>query len=839
MARGERIAFELEVASFAEGDLVVWEVRGREALSEPFAFEVRVSLPSGDPIALDDLLGQEAKLLLRRPDGTERVVHGEVERGRLTGVAAGQPSYELRIAPRLARLAAVSRSRIFQDLSVADVVAKVLDEHQVKHRASLSDSYPVHAYVVQHQESDLAFVSRLLEEEGIAFLFEHERDGHELVLFDDNGAGPELSAALPQRREEQGDGGEYADRVASATRLEPGAVALRDFDLERPAQDLTGKAGNGALEVYEYPDGYVAAPEGKRRAAVRLAQARARAATWEGTSTAVGLLPGARFEVEGAARLFCVSLAHEGKQERRAGGVVTAAYRNAFVAAPAETTWRPPRRTPRARALGLETAIVTGPQGEEIHVDRHGRVKVQFHWDREGKKDDRTSCWARVAQRWAGAGMGTSFVPRVGQEVLVRFLAGDGDRPLVVGAVYDGVNRSPIQLPGEKTRSTQRTSSSAGGDGSNELCFEDQAGEEELYLHAQKDFTGEVLNDRTAEVRHAEGVEIGKDLKQTVLGNRTTGVGGDAGTKIDGGQTLTVALGYHDSVAGNADVDVGKARTLTVGAARTVAVALAADETVGAASALTVGGAYAVNVGLAQNTAVGGARLEQIVGMKKVLVAKVREEKVLKDRALKTMGEEEIEITQGSTLGLEKDGKDEIGKDWVLDVTGPTSLLAQAFSFQGSDTFTIKVGGKQMLTAKKSGDVELQLATLTLDASSSIVLKGAKVSELAGGSGSGQARSQQTDEKKSAVKFRFKVSPQEAGKVADKYVLEATDGSYKQQKTVKSDKVDDGDSVEVKFTDAPVDKKYRLKVVVAGGTELLLLDGVPFHDIAASLSEPG
>lgn len=840
MAQGERISFELEVGSFAQGDLVVWELRGREALGEPFLFDVVTSARSEEPVALEGLLGEVAKLHVCRPDGTERVVHGWVDGCRLAGLVSGAPRYGLRIVPRLARLARVARSRIFQDLAVPDLVATVLDEHGVPHRASLSGRYELRPYVVQHQETDLAFVSRLLEEEGIGFFIEHGTGAHTLVLFDHNGAGPELSAPLPVRSAEQGGESVYADGISAAARLDASAVMLRDFDPDRPLLDLSARAGDGGLERYEYPDGYVAPAEGTRRAGVRLAQAQARAATWGGLSTESALLPGTRFALDGVAPgLLCVSVVHHGKQACLPSGEVVASYWNDFDAVAGEAPWRPPRCAPRPRAPRLETAVVTGPQGEEIHVDRLGRVKVQFHWDREGRGDDRSSCWVRVAQRWAGAGMGTNFVPRVGQEVLVRFVGPDADRPLVVGAVFDGVNPPPLSLPAQKTRSTQRTSSSRGGDGANELCFEDAAGEEGIYLHAQRNYTGEVRNDRTSTVRRAEAVDVGANLTHTIVGPRTTAVACDAQTQVEGGQTLAVALARTDAVGGDAEIRVGQARTITVGAARQVAIARASTETIGAASALTVGGAYAITVGLASNLAVGAARLEQIVGLKKEVVNQAREEQVQHDRSLRVLGEEEIDITQQSKIRVGQDARDEVGKAFVVEVAGPSVQLARSFRLK-ADRFTIQVGGRRMLVARKSGDVNLQIASLTVDASSSIRFQGRKVKKIASGSSSGAARTQEPADAKGTVNLRFAgMSSQEAGRRPDQYVLEATDGSYRQQKAVKADAGAHDTGVQLQFAGAPVDRKYRLKHVVPGGHELVLADGVSFFDLAGHLSGLG
>jgi type VI secretion system secreted protein VgrG len=732
VASGDRIRFELSAGDLTEADLAVVRVAGTEAISEPYRFEVEVVPRSGEPLDLAALVGAEAVLAIRRPDGAERLVHGEALRVELAGVAAGVPRYRLAIGPRLARLAHVARSRLFQGRSVPQIVGDVLGEHGVSHRLALSGSSPARDLVVQRRETDLAFVSRLLEAEGIWYRFEHSGGGHELVLGDASGALAERDGSLPLRPETgQGDGEEHLARLVRSRRVTSTRAVRRDFDFERPTVDLTAAEGDGPLEVYEWPGGHRDAGEGRRLARARLEALRHGEETVEGAGNAVGVVPGTKLEVEGEGALAIVRAWHEGEQERAAGGAgeVRAAYANRFEAIPADRPLRPRRRTPVPRAAGIETATVVGPAGEEIHTDAHGRVKVLFRWDREGTADDRASCWVRVAQGWAGVGMGASFVPRIGQEVVIRFLDGDPDRPIVAGAVYNGANAVPVVLPDEKTRSALRSASSPGGDGANELRLEDAAGAEEVFLHAQKDEQVAVERDAAAEVRAGETLEVQKDRAVEVAGNQALAVTGNDAAEVGGNRTVVVG-GRRDAVVLGRDVkEVGGSDSVAAGGSRDVTVADAVAETIGAAATLAVGGGYVVNVAGVLNEAVGGLRSAQIGGAAAEVVVGSREETVGKDRAVTTQGDVQAHVDGELRSSVGTDAKEEVGGAEGIAVEGVVVLLAKSFAFEG-DQVSIVVNGKRALEMKRSGAVAMAGAAVTLEASGALAMKGASVKKV-------------------------------------------------------------------------------------------------------------
>jgi type VI secretion system secreted protein VgrG len=746
MARDDRLVFELQAGPLAASELVVTRLAGEEALSELFDFQVEFFQASLEPIDPRDLFGTQASLSVRSPDGAERFIHGEVDAVVDLGRRHGRNEYRLRIAPTLRQLGHIRRSRIFQHLSVPDIVAQVLKAGHVDHRLALSGSYAKREYCVQYRESDLDFVRRLLESEGIFFFFEHGPDSHPLVLGDAASACEPLAgeptvcfrAATGQAPGVR----EYITRVSRTHRLLPGAVALRDFDFERPTLDLSSEANEDqevqGLEIYDYPGDYVQPGEGKRLSKVRLEELRFGVRTLACEGTCHRLMPGATFslaEHPDAAlngNLLVVRVRHEGRRQEVLGGAeaLQESYRNTVLTLPAGVPYRPRRTTRPPSIAGVQTATVVGPSGEELQPDVHGRIKVQFHWDREGQRNEQSSCWVRVGQSWAGAGWGASFLPRVGQEVVIRFLEGNPDRPLVVGAVYNGSNPPPVPLPEEKTKSTQRTDSSPGGGGFNEVRIEDAAGQEEVYVHAQKDESLETLNDKTQLVRGYESLLVEKDRSREVNGNQALAVKLDDASVIEGNQALTVTGNRDTRVKESHSEEVEGNQGITVALAHALNVKEAVSFTVGAAAALNVGAAYAVNVALAYNKAVGGARLEQIAGKKTEDVGIDRTETIGGDRVSEVLGEVEEQIRGKLTQDAGKDRKDESSRHILTEVTKETAFGAKDMKFK-ADEAAVVVGDELALLINKSGTVKIFAKDLTLDGSE-IKLKGKKIQKKSG-----------------------------------------------------------------------------------------------------------
>jgi type VI secretion system secreted protein VgrG len=394
----------------------------------------------------------------------------------------------------------------------------------------------------------------------------------------------------------------------------------------------------------------------------------------------------------------------------------------------ADVPWRPERRTPRPTVPGPQTAVVTGPPGEEIHTDAHGRIKCQFHWDREGRRDDASSCWIRVAQAWAGQGWGALYLPRIGHEVVVEFLEGDPDRPLVTGSVYNGANAPPIDLPGEKTRSTLRSASSPGSNGSNELRFEDAAGHEEVYLHAQRDLSIVVEHDKDQWVGGNEQLLVEKDRARQVGGNQTLQVDKDDSTTVGGSQTLAVTGNRATTVGGNHDEKVAGAQSISVGATRNLVVALASTESVGLAKSLSVGGAYAVTVGAAMNELVGGVKAEEVGGSRSETIGGKKSETVGGSRTLDVGGDLGEAVGGKRTLNVAKDLTVNVGGALRQTVAKACTIKAKQIVLSADDQISFKVGSATF-QLKKNGDVVIKGGKVQVKASGDIVLKGSKVTE--------------------------------------------------------------------------------------------------------------
>ena len=565
------VAFGLTISAAATHRLEVTSLRGREAVSRPFRFDLEVVVEDSDLSGLAGaIVGRAAVLTLRGDTSSPRTIAGIVgAAGVRAPLAHHRHGFHVRLVPRLWLLSHRTTSRVFQDMTVPAIVGAVLDGAQVSHRSALVGRHARRAYCVQRQETDLAFVTRLLAEEGIFYTFEPGERGA-VIISDSAHLYPEIAGdpRLEHRPAEAGDAlglrEHHVTQLTARRRLASASVLQRDHDFRRPPLELRAEqvAEDGVTEIearsttYEHHGEDELTDVGPGVARARLEQGRARADLVRGESACHRLVPGAQFELLGAGvdevdGLRVVSrVEHEGAVRGSAEGLV---YRNRFTSAPAKVALRPPRPRRELRQVA-ETAIVVGPSGQEIHTDEHGRVKVQFHWDLEGKSDERSSCWVRVAQPWAGSGFGVQFIPRVGTEVVVTFLGGDVCRPMIVGALHDGTHATPFPLPGKRTQSGIRTSSSPGGQGSNELRFDDAAGGEQVYLHAQRDLDEEIGNDHTRIVEGNEVVSIGKNLVMHIGGRQIIHVDGGGGSEeaadapADGGD----GAGGGDAVGGDA-----------------------------------------------------------------------------------------------------------------------------------------------------------------------------------------------------------------------------------------------------------------------------------------------
>ncbi|WLG92975.1 type VI secretion system Vgr family protein [Pseudomonas cucumis] len=466
--------------------------------------------------------------------------------------------YQLVLRQWLWWLTLASNNRVFQNLSTSDIVTTIFKAHGfTDFLLKLSGTYTPREYCVQYGETDFAFVSRLLEEEGIFWFFTHEDGKHTLVLGDSNDAfvpipnGPKVNYLGQQLGERELHGIRSGQVCVQAV---AGVYRATDYEFTTPTTSLYGQAEAvaGPRSMYEHPGGYNAKARGDALTKQRVDGLRSQEKRFVGESDCRWLVPGHWFTLAGHddstlnIDWVVTAVTHEASHD---------SYRNRFEAIPKATPFRPQRTTLKPR-MHTQTAIVVGKSGEEIWTDEYGRIKLQFPWDRDGKNDEASSCWVRVVLPWSGKGFGMQFVPRIGQEVIVTFIDGDPDRPLVTGCVYNGDNALPYALPANQTQSGIKTQSSKGGGGFNELRFEDKKDAEEVFLQAQKDFKINVLNDTNATVGHDETLTVQNARTRTVK---------------EGDETVTLEKGKRSVTiqTGSDTLDVKDSRTVTVGADQT------------------------------------------------------------------------------------------------------------------------------------------------------------------------------------------------------------------------------------------------------------------------------
>lgn len=541
---------------FGEGVLALNSFQGTEELSGLFEFQLRMTAAT-DSLSFSTILGQKICINVHLPNEQTQYIHGIVT-GFTQAESAGRvTTYLARIEPWLALLRMRTDYRIFQNKSVPDIVKQVFsDAGMTDFKDSLTGTYNPREYCVQYGETAFDFVSRLMENEGIFYFFEHTSSAHTLVLADSTDAYASLPGIENIRFRQSGRNWESIDALLSGELSEqvvPGKYASDDYNFEMPSTDLltTVEGTDQRLSIYEYPGNYSTKDQGDALVHRRLAALEADKKVLSGESMCSAFHAGCKFTLQDHYRAeanasYMLRSVHHSYSEK--------GYTNTFTALTAASPFRPPLRTPRPKAYGAQPALVVGKSGEEIWTDQYGRIKVQFYWDQYGKNDENSSCWIRVAQQWAGKQWGAFFLPRIGQEVLVSFLDGNPDRPIVTGSVYNAEQVSPYTLPDEQTKSTLKSHSSKNGEGFNEILFEDKQGSEQLQIHAQKDMDIEVLNNFTQNVTKDYTLKVGGNLTIEVTGTLTIkstdamSIEGSADGTLKAGTALTIQSGTSMAV---------------------------------------------------------------------------------------------------------------------------------------------------------------------------------------------------------------------------------------------------------------------------------------------------
>ena len=691
-------------------------------------------------IKFEDLLGTKVTIRLSLESGT-RYFNGYVTSLAQSMNQGSYAVYEATISPWLWFLTRTADCRIFQKQSVPDIIKAVFrDLGYTDFKEKLSRTYTTWDYCVQYRETDFNFVSRLMEQEGIYYYFTHENSKHDLILADNYGshhpipAQSKLTFYPPDAtaREEY-----YCTYWQVSKQVLPGKYVLKDFDFKRPKADL--RTNHSIIqthsladyEVYDYPGEYEQLDEGSNYVRVRLEELQAAYEQAYGQSNARNMLAGGLFKLQDYARpdqdreYLITSITHLLNEDVYEAHNTTQqpVYSNSFNVIESKTPFRPARLTPKPHIRGPQTAIVVGTAGEEIYTDEFGRVKLQFHWDRYGKSDENSSCWVRVSQLWAGKNWGGIHIPRIGQEVIVEFLEGDPDRPIITGRVYNGEQIVPYGLPANKTQSGIKSRSSKGGTGANfnEIRMEDKKGQEQLYIHAEKNQDNIVENDettfvghnRTEKVVHDEKIDIGNNRTEKVGVNETITIGNSRTESVGANETISIGINRTETVGANETINIGSNRFVTIGLNKAETVLINKAETIGAAKELTIGGLYQVTVGAVMNESVAASKSQQVGAKKSTLVAG--------DVLEVYNGNHTTSINQNHTESVGGSQGIAVGKKIAITAGDELSITVGSASLVMKKDGTIQINGKN-ISVKGSGKINVK-------ADGNITMKGQKILE--------------------------------------------------------------------------------------------------------------
>jgi len=711
--------------------LLLRHMTASEELGRLSEFELDL-LSTDTKIKLEDMIGKPMTVALDLPNGKERYLSGLVTRFAQSGRIGRYTQYTATVRPWLWLLTRTTDCRIFPDnadsesITVPDLIKKVFRANGFSDfKERLNGTYKAREFCVQYRESDFDFISRLMEEEGIYYYFTHEDGKHTLVIADSPNAHDPIpgSEQVPYMAA-SAESAASVDHITEwevAHELQTGQVVLNDYDFETPRADLKTTSSvsrshaHAKLEAYDYPGEYVGArsargegtsgddashDRGQHFARVEVEALHADYEVIEGEGNVRGLAVGGTFKLTGFNREdqlnrdYLVTSTDFEVQVNGVEGLETnggdTVFRMEFTAIPAKTPFRSEQIT-EVPDIGTQTATVVGKSGEEIWTDVHGRVKVQFHWDRRAAHDETSSCWVRVASPWAGKGWGAVHIPRIGQEVVVEFLEGNPDRPIIIGSVYNGQNPVPYKLPANQTQSGIKSRSTKTGtpEHFNEIRFEDKKDAEELVIHAQKDQHISVENDETHDVGHDRTKTIGNDETTHVKANRTETVDKDESITISGSRTESVKKDESISIAGGRTETVDKDETITIKGGRT--------ESVTKDEGVTITGERTHSIGKNESLTVG------------------------KDQSITVSGGRAADITKDDRLTVSQGRTQTISKDDTLDVGKKLSIVA-------GDEITLETGSAKIVL-KKGGDIQIEGSKITIKASGDLVLKGSKIAQ--------------------------------------------------------------------------------------------------------------
>jgi type VI secretion system secreted protein VgrG len=653
----------------------------REGLSRDFRFVVEV-ISNDATIALKDVQGKMVTVELVREDGSLRYFNGYVFEFRRDGSDGGLVYYEMVLVPWMAYLRLRRDNYLFHNKTVLEQTDEIFADYPIcTSKLLISGEDPKITFACQYDESDYNYLHRRWEQMGWHYWYEHTASGHTLVLSDDSTRAEAIDGVRDDIPFQSEAGSNEDDGLASfrpVRRLVPASVALSSFDFKKPrpvivdVPTINEQGDVLRMESYSYAGayGFSDSKDGDAQARIRLEEIEASGKYFEGHGNDRTIQPGRRFVLSGhfdgdrdADLDFLIIDAHHiASNNYQDGAGTTSMYANQVTCSRTRIPWRPGPgfNSTQPKIYGLQTAIVVGPPGEEIYTDEYGRVRVQFHWDRAGQHDGRSSAWIRVATAWSGSNFGMTSIPRIGSEVIVQFLDGNPDRPLITGMVPNANTMPPWELPANKTQSgiLSRSTPDGGYANANAIRFEDKKGMEQLWLHAEKDQLTEVEHDEDKWIGNDRRKTIDRDETNHIKRDRTETVGHDETISVHNNRTESVGVDETITIGHNRTERVGNDEHVSIGGSRHVVITLAKTETVGLAKALTIGAGYQTSVGAAMNTTVGLSQSEQ-VGLSKTV-------DVGKTFAITAGDEFSIQVGDSSFV-MRKDGRIEIsGKEIII-----------------------------------------------------------------------------------------------------------------------------------------------------------------------------
>jgi type VI secretion system secreted protein VgrG len=660
---------------------------GREGISQLFKFDLDL-LSEKDSLNFQEIVGQNVTIRVLLSDGSDkRFFNGHVSRFAQSGADKHFTHYQMEVVPWLWFLTRSTDCRIFQKMTIPDIIAEVFEiaGFGANFKKSLTADYKPREYCVQYRESDFNFVSRLMEQYGIYYYFEHEEEKHTLVLADSTSAlqdCPEQETAHYNLTSGDLDSEDVVTAWHMEQEVRTGRYALSDYNFKTPSTSLeTGEptvfkvVGNKDCEIYDYPGGYEDRSQGAALAKLRMQEEEASHLVVTGSSVCRAFTSGYTFSLEDHYRsdmndkYLLTEVQHVATIGSYAQGDSTdkAHYSNRFTCTPAKVTFRSPRNTPKPFVQGPQTALVVGKSGEEIWVDNFGRVKVQFYWDRLGQKDENSSCWIRVSQPWGGKGWGAMWIPRMGQEVIVSFEEGDPDRPLITGRVYNADQTVPYTLPDHQTVSTFMSRSSKGGATANynEIRFEDKQGNEQIFINAERDMDQRVEVDSREFIGSNRYLNVGANQSENIGADKHLTIAANHIESIGKNMSLTVGTDLMESIGNDQHLNVGNNLQENITTDKHINIGVNRVENVGSNLSLTIGGNRAESVASNLDLNVGSNRAEQIGGNQSLSVASNSDESIGSNYAL----------TAGQNISIQGGMNVVIQAGMQLTLTGPGGFI--------------------------------------------------------------------------------------------------------------------------------------------------------------------